>query len=116
MTTTARNDEQCGGCRGISIGACALDHSVIAPAAGYRISAGTVTVFYAPDVLRIRHPAHALKRTRLYVGDGATIMRPIVRVERRKGVPVGHASIASGCIRRAMHSRGRRCSSLKYSG
>jgi phosphoribosyl 1,2-cyclic phosphodiesterase len=72
-----------------------LDHSVIAPATGYRISAGGVNVFYAPDVLRIRHRADALQDIRLYVGDGGTIARPITRVERQKGIAVGHASITT---------------------
>jgi phosphoribosyl 1,2-cyclic phosphodiesterase len=72
-----------------------LDHSVIAPAAGYRITAGGVTVFYAPDVLRIRHQADALEGIGLHIGDGATITRPIVRLERQKGIAVGHASIAT---------------------
>jgi len=81
--------------RGIRFEAYPLDHSVIAPAVGYRITAGRATVFYAPDLLRIRNAADALGRARLYVGDGATIARPIVRVERRKGVPVGHAPITA---------------------
>lgn len=81
--------------RGIRVEVYPLDHSVIAPAVGYRLTAGAATVFYAPDVLRIRHAASALKGARLYVGDGATIIRPIVRVERRRGVPVGHASIVT---------------------
>jgi hypothetical protein len=72
-----------------------LDHSVIAPAVGYRITAEQATVFYAPDVLRIRNAAAALEDIRLYVGDGATIKRPIVRIERRRRVAVGHASIAT---------------------
>jgi phosphoribosyl 1,2-cyclic phosphodiesterase len=72
-----------------------LDHSVIAPAVGYRITGGAAVVFYASDVLRIGHVADALSGTRLYIGDGATIVRPIVHVERRRGVPVGHASIAT---------------------
>jgi len=79
--------------RGIRFEAFALDHSVIAPAVGYRITAGRRTIFYAPDVLRIRRAAAALGRVDLYVGDGATIRRPIVRFERRRGVAVGHASI-----------------------
>ena len=70
-----------------------LEHSVIAPAVGYRIMAGASTVFYAPDVLRIRSASNALKEVRLYIGDGATISRPIVRVERRQHVRVGHASV-----------------------
>jgi phosphoribosyl 1,2-cyclic phosphodiesterase len=80
---------------GIRVEAYPLDHSVIAPAAGYRITAGAATVFYASDVLRIRHIAEALHGIRMYVGDGATITRPIVRVERRTGEPVGHAPIAT---------------------
>jgi phosphoribosyl 1,2-cyclic phosphodiesterase len=81
--------------RGIQFEAFTLDHSVIAPAVGYRLRAGRQTVFYAPDVLRIRQTMAALRDVDLYVGDGATIERPIVRIERRKGVPVGHASIAT---------------------
>jgi phosphoribosyl 1,2-cyclic phosphodiesterase len=80
---------------GIRLEAFPLDHSVTAPAVGYRITAERATVFYAPDVLRIRNAAAALEDIQLYVGDGATIERPIVRIERRKGVPVGHASIAT---------------------
>jgi phosphoribosyl 1,2-cyclic phosphodiesterase len=66
-------------------------HSLRAPAVGYRIGAGGVRVFYAPDVLAI--PAHAavLARTRLYVGDGASLVRPIVR--RRGRRRFGHAPI-----------------------
>jgi phosphoribosyl 1,2-cyclic phosphodiesterase len=80
---------------GITFEVFPLDHSVIAPAAGYRVTAGTVTVFYGPDVLRIRHAAHALKGIRSYIGDGATIAPPIVRVERQKGIRVGHASMTT---------------------
>ena len=46
-------------------------------------------------VLRIRHATDALRRINLYIGDGATIVRPIVRIERRRHVRVGHASIAT---------------------
>ena len=81
--------------RGIQFEAFTLDHSVIAPAVGYRIRAGRQTVFYAPDVLRIRRPNSALRDVDLYIGDGATIERPIVRLESRKGARVGHASIAT---------------------
>ena len=88
--------------RGIRFAIYPLDHSVIAPAVGYRIAAGRTTVFYAPDVLRIRRRAEALNGVNLYVGDGATIARPIVRVERQRGAPVGHASIVTQlewCVR-----------------
>jgi phosphoribosyl 1,2-cyclic phosphodiesterase len=72
-----------------------VDHSVIAPAVGYRITAGGATVFYVPDVLRIRDRRAALNGVRLYVGDGAAVVRAIVRIERQRGAPVGHAPIAT---------------------
>jgi hypothetical protein len=64
------------------------------PSAGIT-RADRYTIFYAPDVLRIRHAADALAATTLYVGDGATIKRPIMRIERQSGVAVGHASITT---------------------
>jgi phosphoribosyl 1,2-cyclic phosphodiesterase len=79
--------------KGIVFEAFALDHSVIAPAVGYRITAGRAVVFYAPDVLRIRHPVHALSGVSLYIGDGAAISRPITRIVRQAGVAAGHASV-----------------------
>jgi phosphoribosyl 1,2-cyclic phosphodiesterase len=91
---------------GILLEAFALDHSVIAPAVGYRITAGGVTVFYAPDVLRIRHVVRALSGIALYIGDGAAISRPITRIERQAGVAVGHASITTQlewCARAGVH-------------
>jgi len=78
---------------GIIFEAFPLDHSVIAPAVGYRITAGGVSVFYAPDVLRIRHRTQALTGIALYIGDGATIRRPITRIDRHTGAAVGHASM-----------------------
>ena len=79
---------------GIEFDASPCEHSVNAPAVGYRITTGTATVFYAPDVLHIRNAAKVLKGVALYIGDGATIARPIVRVERTH-VRVGHASIST---------------------
>jgi phosphoribosyl 1,2-cyclic phosphodiesterase len=79
---------------GLRFEAFTLDHSVTASAVGYRVTDGRRAIFYAPDVLRIRQTMAALGDTDLYVGDGATIDRPIVRIQRQKGVPVGHASIA----------------------
>jgi phosphoribosyl 1,2-cyclic phosphodiesterase len=80
---------------GIQFEAFPLDHSVAAPAVGYRVTAGRTAIFYAPDVLRIPHSGEALAGAAIYVGDGATIARPIVRIERSKGVPVGHAPITA---------------------
>jgi hypothetical protein len=68
-----------------------VDHSLRAPAVGYRLEAGTVAVFYAPDVVAIHDRAAALGGIRCYLGDGASVTRGIVR--RRNGTPIGHASI-----------------------
>lgn len=64
---------------GITFEAFAVDHSTRAPAVGYRITAGQVTIFYVPDVVWIRDREAALSGAKLYVGDGATITRSLVR-------------------------------------
>jgi phosphoribosyl 1,2-cyclic phosphodiesterase len=56
-----------------------VDHSSRAPAGGYRLTAGRVSVFYAPDVIYIHDRRDALEGCRLYIGDGATITRSMVR-------------------------------------
>jgi hypothetical protein len=66
-------------------------HSRRAPAVGYRITAGRASLFYVPDVVAIPHEHDALHGAGLYVGDGASPRRPIVRW--RRGSPVGHAPI-----------------------
>jgi phosphoribosyl 1,2-cyclic phosphodiesterase len=78
--------------RGLVFEAFPLDHSVAAPASGFRITGGAATIFYAPDVLDIHDRAAALNAVKLYVGDGASVARPIV--QRRDGTLIGHASIA----------------------
>jgi len=66
-------------------------HSILAPAVGYRVRAGRVTIFYVPDLISIVDRAAALKDVRLYIGDGATLVRPLIR---RKGEQLfGHTSI-----------------------
>lgn len=65
--------------RDIGFEAFPVDHSTRAPAVGYRITAGRVAVFYVPDVVYISDRAEALDGIRLYVGDGATITRSMVR-------------------------------------
>jgi phosphoribosyl 1,2-cyclic phosphodiesterase len=68
-----------------------LEHSLRAPAVGYRISAGRRRVFYCPDVAWIPDRRRAIGGIDLYIGDGATVSRPMVR----KAGPrlYGHASI-----------------------
>lgn len=69
----------------------AVEHSVRAPAVGYRVSGGGRACFYAPDVVAIRERTAALRGIDLYIGDGASVTRPILR--RRDSTPIGHASI-----------------------
>jgi phosphoribosyl 1,2-cyclic phosphodiesterase len=78
---------------GITFEAFRVVHSVRAPAVGYRISAGKVVVFYVPDVVRILNRARAFLDIRAYIGDGATITRPLIRRDKRSGQLIGHASI-----------------------
>ena len=68
-----------------------VQHSTRAPAGGYRIDAGRVTIFYVPDVVAIEEPSDALRGIRLYVGDGATVERSMVR--RVPGGLVGHTPV-----------------------
>jgi ribonuclease BN (tRNA processing enzyme) len=70
-------------------------HSTRAPAVGYRITAGGASLFYVPDVLRIRHLREAISGIRVYVGDGATVDRPLLRRDKRSGSAIGHTSIAA---------------------
>ncbi|MGC9349741.1 MAG: MBL fold metallo-hydrolase [Anaerolineae bacterium] len=64
---------------GITFEAFPVDHSTRAPAVGYRVIAGEVTIFYVPDVVWIRDREAALSGAKVYVGDGATITRSMVR-------------------------------------
>ncbi|MEJ2212094.1 MAG: MBL fold metallo-hydrolase [Anaerolineae bacterium] len=64
---------------GIRLEAFGVAHSTRAPAVGYRLTAGRVEVFYVPDVVWIREREEALSGCRLYVGDGATMARSMVR-------------------------------------
>ena len=66
-------------------------HSIRCPAVGYRITAGHHTIYYSGDVVSIDERHDALKNITLYIGDGATIDRHLVRA--RAGKLFGHASI-----------------------
>lgn len=68
-------------------------HSERAPAVGFRIEGARTRVFYAPDVLEIVDRGDALGGVDVYVGDGATVVRPIVRRSKLSGGWIGHASI-----------------------
>jgi phosphoribosyl 1,2-cyclic phosphodiesterase len=71
--------------------ACPVQHSLRAPAVGYRIDAGGAAAFYVPDVAGFPDHREALADIALFIGDGASITRPILR--RRDGVPLGHAPV-----------------------
>jgi phosphoribosyl 1,2-cyclic phosphodiesterase len=78
---------------GITFEAFPVMHSLLAPAVGYRVSAGKVVVFYVPDVARIPNRSRAFSGIRAYIGDGATITRPLIRRKRSNAQLIGHASI-----------------------
>jgi phosphoribosyl 1,2-cyclic phosphodiesterase len=68
-----------------------VEHSLIAPAVGYRITKGAVSIFYVPDLVSIHERHRALSGIVAYIGDGASVSRPLVR--RRGKTLIGHASV-----------------------
>jgi L-ascorbate metabolism protein UlaG (beta-lactamase superfamily) len=66
-------------------------HSIRAPAVGFRVSADGKTLVYNPDVISIVDEDRALRDVDVYVGDGATLTRPLVR--RRDGSLFGHTTV-----------------------
>jgi len=78
---------------GVRFEAFPVDHSLRAPAVGYRVTADRATFFYVPDLAAIPDQAAALRGVALYIGDGATVVRSMVR--KRDHVLIGHAPIAA---------------------
>jgi ribonuclease BN (tRNA processing enzyme) len=78
---------------GVGFEAFDVVHSERAPAVGYRVDAGRVALFYVPDVVEIPERAEALGGVRVYVGDGATVTRNMIRRAKASGRRIGHASI-----------------------
>jgi phosphoribosyl 1,2-cyclic phosphodiesterase len=76
---------------GITFTAYTVEHSTRCPAVGYRIEAGRAAVWYAPDLVYIHKRAEALRGVKLYIGDGATLTRSMVR--RRGERLIGHAPV-----------------------
>ena len=70
-----------------------VEHSLRAPAVGYRVMADRKKFFYVPDVATIPDQRAALRSIDLYVGDGATVVRSMVW--QRDHTLIGHASIAA---------------------
>ncbi len=76
---------------GITFEAFPVEHSILAPAVGYRVSAGRAHIFYAPDLVYIHERGPALKGVQIYIGDGATLTRSFIR--RRGRTLIGHAPV-----------------------
>ena len=70
-----------------------VEHALNAPSVGYRISDKKKSVFYVPDLVKIKKQAEALNDIVLYVGDGAIITRKIL-VKKRGKTHIGHAPIS----------------------
>jgi ribonuclease BN (tRNA processing enzyme) len=66
-------------------------HSIRAPAVGFRVSADGATLVYNPDVISIVDEDRVLRNVDVYVGDGASLTRPLVR--RRDGSLFGHTTV-----------------------
>jgi len=71
-------------------------HSLTAPAVGYKVTAGKHTIFYVSDLISIIDQNQALKNVQMYIGDGASITRPIIRY--RGDIPMGHTTIKNQII------------------
>ena len=69
----------------------AVEHSILSPAVGYRVSAGRACIFYAPDLIFIHERSAALNGVQIYIGDGATVTRSFIR--KRGRALIGHSPV-----------------------
>ena len=76
---------------GITFEAFPVEHSILSPAVGYRVSAGRACIFYAPDLIFIHERSAALKGVQIYIGDGATVTQPFIR--KRGKALIGHSPV-----------------------
>jgi phosphoribosyl 1,2-cyclic phosphodiesterase len=76
---------------GITFEAFPVEHSILSPAVGYRVSAGRACIFYAPDLIFIHERSAALNGVQLYIGDGATVTRSFIR--KRGRALIGHSAV-----------------------
>ncbi len=68
-----------------------VEHSTKAPSVGYKIEAGTQTVFYVPDVVYIHDREKALTGCNAYIGDGSTVSTSFVRKQGEN--LIGHTPV-----------------------
>lgn len=85
--TTARASNICG----VRVRTFPVVHSLLAPAVAFRVESPGKAVLYCPDVVSILDAEAALKGVSLYIGDGSSIVRPLVR--RRGDALFGHTTI-----------------------
>ena len=76
---------------GVKFEAFAVEHSVLSPTVGYRVSPGRARIFYAPDLIFIHERSAALKDAQLYIGDGATVTQSFIR--KRGKALIGHSPV-----------------------
>jgi phosphoribosyl 1,2-cyclic phosphodiesterase len=76
---------------GITFEAFPVEHSILSPAVGYRVSAGRACIFYVPDLIYIHQRRAALDAVQLYIGDGATVTRSFIR--KRGKALIGHSAV-----------------------
>lgn len=69
-----------------------VEHSLRAPAMGYRITDGKKTIFYVSDLVNIIDAKQALSNVDLYIGDGAIVIRRML-VRHKDHHLVGHSPI-----------------------
>lgn len=78
---------------GIQFEAFPVLHSIRCPAVGYRITSGKTKLFYSPDVAWIIELEKAFRGIQFYIGDGATIVRNMIRRNKETDEIFGHATI-----------------------
>jgi len=66
-------------------------HSTRAPAVGYRVKAGSAEIFYVPDVAWIKDREDAITGIDIYIGDGATLKKSMIR--KPGDTIIGHVPI-----------------------
>jgi hypothetical protein len=68
-----------------------VEHSILSPTVGYRVSAGRACVFYAPNLIFIHERSAALNGVQIYIGDGATVTQSFIR--KRGKALIGHSPV-----------------------
>src|ERR1039458_1189361 len=79
---------------GVRFKAYPVQHSVRAPAVGYRVSAKGARFFYVPDVAGLPDAPNTLRGISVYIGDGATMTPSMVR--KKNGTRGRASSFATG--------------------